>query len=553
MEEYRQITSYKHYNFVGYKISQSGIVISNKRKTERIITHGIYNNKNYVQLTYEKYKGISCAVHKLVALLFLPNEMNYKFIKFIDGNSLNFNITNLEWTDDPYENDKYGPWEPLKDYNLYEISRIGIRNLKTKRPIAIRHDIYALVGLHNSEGDIKTVSLHTLMAKQYIPNPLNLPVVNHINENKFDFNIENLEWTTHKENTIHTIKMGLPPSSGGGRCIEELDEQGKIINTFDSIKTAAKNIGCCVGTVSNHLSSNQTAIIKNRIIRFKIYEDLDDEIWKSLNTTKETLNQNYKVSNKGRVKNYKGRIMSIRTVENGYQTVHLSYKINNNDKKRCDTHEFIHRLVAFAFLDFENRNHQVDHIDQDRSNNNVENLQILSRQDHIEKDLGIPILGLSKNFEFVIFASARGAAKAMGFKSDNISYSVRNGSITFGYRWYNLNDILAKKILEDNKYVNITFKFPNPIENKQIKFNHPILDDINCSESSRINNSPLNKVPKKLTLRLVEPPLNNIADKLINNSSLNKIPKKLTLKLVDPILDNVPDKLISNSSSNKVP
>jgi hypothetical protein len=34
---------------------------------------------------------------------------------------------------------------------------------------------------------------------------------------------------------------------------------------------------------------------------------------------------------------------------------------------------------------------------------------------------------------------------------------------------------------------------------------------------------------------------------------LNKIPKKLTLKLVDPILDNVPDKLISNSSSNKVP
>lgn len=49
----------------------------------------------------------------------------------------------------------------------------------------------------------KLVSLHRLVAMAFIPNPKNLPEINHIDENKENNKISNLEWCTHKENSQH--------------------------------------------------------------------------------------------------------------------------------------------------------------------------------------------------------------------------------------------------------------------------------------------------------------------------------------------------------------
>lgn len=55
----------------------------------------------------------------------------------------------------------------------------------------------------------KTIYLHRVMATLFIPNLDGKPDVNHINGNKSDFSVVNLEWCTHKENMRHAYETGL--------------------------------------------------------------------------------------------------------------------------------------------------------------------------------------------------------------------------------------------------------------------------------------------------------------------------------------------------------
>ena len=94
-------------------------------------------------------------------------------------------------------------WKPIQGYeDSYLVSNLGnIRGLKRNKILRVRKSPrgYGQVNL-SKRGVMKTHRVHRLVAAHFLPNPLNLPEVNHLNENKLDNRVENLEWCTRSHN-----------------------------------------------------------------------------------------------------------------------------------------------------------------------------------------------------------------------------------------------------------------------------------------------------------------------------------------------------------------
>ncbi len=74
----------------------------------------------------------------------------------------------------------------------------------------------------------KTVRLHRVVATAFIPNPDNLPEVNHIDGNKLNNHVSNLEWVTHKQNMEHAYKTGLARNGFGDEAPRSILTQEQV-------------------------------------------------------------------------------------------------------------------------------------------------------------------------------------------------------------------------------------------------------------------------------------------------------------------------------------
>lgn len=93
-------------------------------------------------------------------------------------------------------------WRTIKDYPNYSVSNYGrVRNDKRNKLMGFEIDKggYARIRLCNC-GHNKKFWVHRLVAQAFIPNPNEYPCVNHIDEDKQNNNVTNLQWCTHKQN-----------------------------------------------------------------------------------------------------------------------------------------------------------------------------------------------------------------------------------------------------------------------------------------------------------------------------------------------------------------
>lgn len=105
-------------------------------------------------------------------------------------------------------------WRDIEQFKgEYQISNFGrIRNYRTKKVLKnyISPEGYICNSLrHSKEKRTHTVRVHRLIAEAFIPNPNNYSIINHIDGNKQNNNIENLEWCTAQHNIQHSFDNGL--------------------------------------------------------------------------------------------------------------------------------------------------------------------------------------------------------------------------------------------------------------------------------------------------------------------------------------------------------
>ncbi len=121
-------------------------------------------------------------------------------------------------------------WKDVVGYEgLYKVSNTGVVR-SMKRHVNLKPGLtkfnYHHVGLYK-DGKTKTSRVHRIVGIAFIPNPENKPQINHIDGNKINNHVSNLEWNTASENLYHALATGLRPSSvgvlNGGAKLQEAD------------------------------------------------------------------------------------------------------------------------------------------------------------------------------------------------------------------------------------------------------------------------------------------------------------------------------------------
>ena len=150
----------------------------------------------------------------------------------------------------------------FKKYKISEDGKtiIGLGRIKKVLSQTLNKDGYYQLSLYN-ETDRKCVRTHRLVAETYIPNPDNLPVVNHIDGCKTNNHYTNLEWCTVEYNNQHAFNTGLM-------------DKAKMLSS-ERGKSKPKEDFSSMGKANRKLSDEDIRLIRNLAqTKQKTYKEL---------------------------------------------------------------------------------------------------------------------------------------------------------------------------------------------------------------------------------------------------------------------------------------
>lgn len=112
------------------------------------------------------------------------------------------------------------------EYSMFEVSNTGqIRNVSTgnvlRQELAI-NGYYRIRHIKLEDGTKKNFRVHRAVACTFIPNPDNKTDVNHIDGNKLNNNVNNLEWLSHSDNISHSYTINKQRKSNTRLTLEQI-------------------------------------------------------------------------------------------------------------------------------------------------------------------------------------------------------------------------------------------------------------------------------------------------------------------------------------------
>lgn len=168
-------------------------------------------------------------------------------------------------------------WKTLDEYPNYQVSDTGkVKNIRTNKELKpfINSLGYLQVDLRDVNGKRKEMLVHRLVALSFLPNPKNLPVINHIDEDPRNNMLGNLEWMTQKDNCNHGTRNKRISETKKKEVIVK-DAQGNVVDRINGIIDCALKYK--ISTYFIRLSRNGTDLIKKKLSKF----NFSSEKWKA--------------------------------------------------------------------------------------------------------------------------------------------------------------------------------------------------------------------------------------------------------------------------------
>lgn len=235
-----------------YRIYDDGKVMN--EKTGKYYKGTIRNGYRWFDLRW-KNKKYARSQHRLLAEAFIPNPNHLPYVHHKNNNRLDNNLKNLEWVTASENNLKNNKLPNFKDHNdyldydlsqeewkvfrdsIYLISNLGrVKNAKTNKILKgkITESGYREYCLHINKKK-QSFRGHKLVWEVWIGTEQN--IINHINGNKLDNRITNLENITNQENTLKAIYETKTLKFKKTACY---DKEGNLVQIFLNNADAAR-------------------------------------------------------------------------------------------------------------------------------------------------------------------------------------------------------------------------------------------------------------------------------------------------------------------------